>query len=458
MRNPSLVAGLRTLVVVVALVLTPAFAFAATTGVKVSHWTLNNGLQLVVIPDHRAPVVTHMVWYRVGSADEPPGENGIAHFLEHLMFKGTPSVPAGEFSKIVMRNGGEDNAFTTKDYTAYYQRIAADRLGLVMKLEADRMVNLKLTDAEVRPELKVVLEERHMRVDNDPASLLSEQADAALYVASPYHNPTIGWLPEVSKLTRADAVAFYKAHYKPGNAIVVVAGDVDPQKVLAMAKRIYGPVPGGPVGPRVRTPEPKPIAARRVVLKDSRATSPQVSRDYLGPSYHTAPKGEAEALDVLGEILGGGPTSRLYRALVVDDKVAAYAGAGYDGGNLNSGTFSVYAAPVPGGDVANVEAALDKVIAKVVKDGVTPDELARAKKSLIASTIYSLDSQFRLAYLYGHALVTGRTVADVQSWPDRIAAVTADDVKAAARKILKPARSVTSVLIPAPEPRLTAKN
>ncbi len=195
-----------------------------------------------------------------------------------------------------------------------------------------------------------------------------------------------------------------------------------------------------------------------MVLKDARASSPEVSRDYLAPSYRTAPKGEAEALDVLGGILGGGPTSRLYRALVVDQKIAAYAGADYNGGNLDSGTFSIYAAPVPGGDAASLEAALDKVIAKVVEDGVTPEELARAKKSMIASTIYSLDSQFRLAYLYGHALVTGRTVADVESWPDRIAAVTADEVKAAAQKILKPARSVTAVLLPAPEPSLTAKN
>ena len=458
MRTSSILAGLRAIVVLAAMALAPAFALAATTGVHVSHWTLNNGLQLVVIPDHRAPVVTHMVWYRAGSADEPQGENGIAHFLEHLMFKGTPSVPAGQFSKTVMRNGGEDNAFTTKDFTAYYQRIAADRLELVMKLEADRMVNLKLTDAEVEPELKVVLEERRMRTDNDPASLLAEQADAALYVAHPYHNPTIGWLPQVSGLTRADAIAFYEAHYRPGNAVVVVAGDVEPEAVLAMVQRIYGVIPGAPVGPRLRTPEPEPIAARRVVLKDARASSPEVSRDYLAPSYRTAPKGEAEALDVLGGILGGGPTSRLYRALVVDQKIAAYAGAGYDGGNLDSGTFSIYAAPIPGGDAASLEAGLDTVIAKVVKDGVTPDELARAKKSMIASTIYSLDSQFRLAYLYGHALVTGRAVADVESWPDRIAAVTADEVKAAAQKILKPARSVTAVLLPAPEPSLTAKN
>ncbi len=457
MRTPSLIVALWAFVALVFLPLglTPAMA----AGVEVSHWTLANGLQLVVIPDHRAPVVTHMVWYRVGSADEPQGKNGIAHFLEHLMFKGTPTVPGGAFSKTVMRNGGEDNAFTTKDFTAYYQRIAADRLELVMKLEADRMVNLTLTEADVVPELKVVLEERRMRTDNDPASLLNEQADAAMYVAHPYHNPTIGWLPEVSKLTRADAVAFYKAHYTPANAVVVVAGDVQPEAVKAMAERIYGAVANTTrTSPRIRTPEPKPVAARRVVLKAADVSSPEVSRDYLGPSYHTAAKGEAEALEVLGEIMGGGPTSRLYSDLVVKQKVAAYAGAGYDGGGLDYGTFSVYASPAPGGDASAVEAALDKALADLLKNGITADELARAKKSLIADTVYSLDSQFKLAYIYGQALVTGQTVADVQDWPNRISAVTIADVKAAAAEVLRPERSVTSVLLPDPTAKVTAQN
>jgi len=457
LRTPLLIAALWAFVALV--FLPPALTPAMAAGVTVSHWTLSNGLQLVVIPDHRAPVVTHMVWYRVGSADEPQGKNGIAHFLEHLMFKGTPTVPAGQFSKIVMRNGGQDNAFTTKDFTAYYQRIAADRLELVMKLEADRMVNLTLTDAEVKPELQVVLEERRMRVANNPSGLLNEQADAAMYVAHPYHNPTIGWLPEVSRLTRADAVAFYKAHYTPANAIVVVAGDVQPEAVKAMAERIYGAVANTiQPGPRVRTSEPAPVAARRVVLKDARASSPEVSRDYLAPSNHTAAKGEAEALDVLGEIMGGGPTSRLYRDLVVKQKIAAYAGANYDGGGLDYATFSVYAAPVPGGDAATVEAGLDAALAKLLKEGVTADELARAKKSLIADTVYSLDSQFKLAYLYGQALVTGRTVADVQDWPNRISAVTIADVQAAAAKVLRPERSVTSVLLPDPTAKTTAQN
>jgi len=457
LRKSTLIAALWAIALLAALPLHLASAMAA--GARVSHWTLANGLQLVVIPDHRAPVVTHVVWYRVGSADDPQGKGGIAHFLEHLMFKGTPTVPGGEFSKTVMGNGGEDNAFTSKDYTAYYQRIASDRLELVMKLEADRMVNLTLTDADVIPELQVVLEERRTRTDNDPSGLLSEQADAALYVAHPYRNPTIGWLPEVSRLTRDDAVAFYRAHYTPGNAIVVVAGDVEPAAVKAMAERIYGTVAATFVpAARVRTPEPEPIAARRVVLTDARASSPTVSRDYLAPSYTTAAVREAEALDLLGQILGGGATSRLYRDLVVDQKIAAYAGAGYSGDDADSGTFSVYAAPVPGGDLNALEAALDKALARLLRDGVSADELARAKKALIADTVYALDSQFKLAFMYGQALTNGLTAADVADWPNRIAAVTPDDVRAAAAKVLKAERSVTGILLPDGSARASAQN
>jgi zinc protease len=457
LRKSTLIAALWAVALLAALPLHLPSAMAA--GVQVSNWTLANGLQLVVIPDHRAPVVTHVVWYRAGSADEPQGKGGIAHLLEHLMFKGTPTVAAGEFSRTVRRNGGEDNAFTSKDFTAYYQRIASDRLELVMTLEADRMVNLTLTDADVVPELQVVLEERRMRTDNDPSSLLSEQADAALYVAHPYRNPIIGWLPEVSRLTRDDAVAFYRAHYTPGNAIVVVAGDVDPAAVKAMAERIYGAVAAAFVpAPRVRTPEPEPIAARRVVLADARAASPTVSRDYLAPSYTTAADRQAEALDLLGEILGGGPTSRLYRDLVVDQKIAAHAGAGYGGDSADSGTFSVYVAPVPGGDVNALEAALDKALARLLKDGVSAAELARAKKALIADTVYALDSQFRLAYRYGQALTNGLTAADVADWPNRIAAVTLDDVKAAAAMVLKAERSVTGILLPDGGALATARN
>lgn len=414
-------------------------------------FTLNNGMQVVVIPDHRAPVVTHMVWYRVGSADEPQGKAGIAHFLEHLMFKGTNKYPPGAFSRIIRQNGGEDNAFTSKDYTAYFQRIAKDRLGLVMDLEADRMQNLVLRDENVLPELKVVEEERRERTDNDPSSLLGEQLDAILYMAHPYRKPVIGWMSEVNKLTRADAITFYRAHYTPANAILVVAGDVTPDEVKKLADEHYGKLKNTfDVTPRTRTEEPEPIAPRRVTLTDARAASPIVQRSYLSVSYATAAKGEAEALDVLAELLGGGATSRLYRKLVVEKRLASYAAAWYSGDGLDSGTFGVYGSPVPGGKIEAVEAEIDAVLADIVANGITADELARTKATLIADTVYARDSQGNMARAFGSALTTGITVNDVLEWPKRIEAVTLADVKAAAAKTLDIRRSVTGILLPAP--------
>jgi len=414
-------------------------------------FTLNNGMQVVVIPDHRAPVVTHMVWYRVGSADEPQGKAGIAHFLEHLMFKGTPKYPPGAFSRIIRQNGGEDNAFTSKDYTAYFQRIAKDRLGLVMDLEADRMQNLVLKDENVLPELKVVEEERRERTDNDPSSLLAEQIDAILYLAHPYRKPVIGWMSEVNKLTRDDAITFYRAHYTPANAILVVAGDVTPDEVKKLADEHYGKLKNTfDVTARVRTEEPEPLAPRRVTLTDARAASPIVQRAYLTVSYATARKGEAEALDVLAELLGGGATSRLYKRLVVEKRIASYAAAWYSGDGLDSGTFGVYGSPNPGGKVEPVEAEIDAVLEDIKTNGITADELARTKATLIADTVYARDNQGNLARAFGTALTTGVTVNDVLEWPERIKAVKLEDVKAAAAKTLDLRRSVTGILLPAP--------
>ncbi len=414
-------------------------------------FTLNNGMQVVVIPDHRAPVVTHMVWYRVGSADEPQGKAGIAHFLEHLMFKGTTKYPPGAFNRIIRQNGGEDNAFTTKDYTAYFQRIAKDRLGVVMDLEADRMQNLVLKDENVLPELKVVEEERRERTDNDPSSLLGEQIDAMLYLAHPYRKPVIGWMSEVNKLTREDAIAFYKAHYTPANAVLIVAGDVTLDEVKKLAEEHYGKLKNTvDVGPRVRTEEPEPLAPRRVTLSDARAASPIIQRTYLAISYATAAKGESEALDVLAELLGGGATSRLYKKLVVEKRVASYAGAWYSGDGLDSGTFGVYGSPVPGGKVEPVEAEIDAVLEDIKANGITPEELARTKATLVADTVYQRDNQGNLARSFGTALTTGTTVDDVLEWPDRVKAVTLADVKAAAAKTLDLRRSVTGILLPEP--------
>ncbi len=422
----------------------PSLAF----GPKVSTTTLDNGMQVVVIPDHRAPVVTHMVWYRVGAADETPRKSGIAHFLEHLMFKGTKDVKPGEYSKIISRNGGNDNAFTSLDYTAYFQRVAKDRLPLVMKLEADRMANLVLTDKEVLPERDVVLEERRSRTDNNPSARLNEQMNAAFYLSHPYGKPVIGWPNEIRALNRKDAFEFYRRYYAPNNAILVVAGDVTMEELLPLAKQHYGAIPAQPNFPeRIRPQEPRHQAALRVTLKDPRVTSPILQRIYLAPSYATDEPGEAEALDVMAEILGGGTTSRLYEALVVKQKSAAAVGSYFSGDALDSGSISVYAVASQGRKIVDLESEMDAVIARLLKGGVTDAELKRAKNSLIAEAIYAQDSQSRLARIYGVALTTGQTVQDVQEWPKRIEGVTTEKVLEVARKYFALEQSVTGILL-----------
>ncbi|RTL99904.1 insulinase family protein [Ancylobacter aquaticus] len=419
----------------------------------VSEFTLGNGLQVVVVPDHRAPVVTHMVWYRVGSADEQPGKSGIAHFLEHLMFKGTATHPAGEFSQVVAKLGGQENAFTSQDYTAYFQRVAKQNLGTVMGFEADRMTGLVLTDEVVLPERDVVLEERRMRTDNDPASQLSEAAQAAMFVNHPYGHPIIGWEDEIKKLNREDALDFYRRFYTPNNAILVVAGDVEPEEVKKLAEDTYGKVPRrAETAERVRPQEPPPRAERRLVLADGRVGQPSLSRSYLVPSYK-GDKQESAALDVLSQVLGGGSTGRLYRTLVADKAVAANAGAWYQSTALDDTRFGLSVTPRPEVTMEALETALDETIAALAKDGPDPAELERAKTRLVAEAIYAQDNQATLARIYGAALATGSTAQDVKIWPELVKAVTAEQVRDAARRWLVPARAVTSQLLqvkPAP--------
>ncbi len=437
---------LRAAVFITALV----FALSPATALKVdvSEFDLANGMKVVVIPDHRAPVVTHMVWYKVGAADEEKGKAGIAHFLEHLLFKGTKKIPAGEFSKIIKRNGGVDNAFTSQDFTAYFQRIAKDRLEMVMQMEADRMVNLTLSDKDVLPERAVVREERRSRTDNNPQSLFGEQVRAALYTAHPYGTPVIGWMSEVAQLTRKDAVDFYHKYYTPSNAILIVAGDVTADEIKKLAKKYYGVLKNTATpGPRHRTEEPEPIAARRVIMKDKRVSSPSLMRMYLAPSYSTSKDGEAMALSVLSQIIGGGATSRFYKQLVIRDKVAASASSWYNGDGLDSGVFGIYSIPADRDDTSKVEAAIDEIIADIIKNGVTEEELARAKRTLEANTIYALDNQRELANAFGEALTQGQSVKDVLQWSDRIKTVSAKQVRQAARHILQIKRSVTGLLL-----------
>jgi zinc protease len=440
------------LLLVVALVGITGTAQAAA-GPQVTDFTLSNGLEVVVVPDHRAPVVTHMVWYKVGAADETPGKSGLAHFLEHLMFKGTAKNPGATFSQDVAEIGGEENAFTGSDYTGFYQRVPRSHLKEMMAFEADRMTGLVLTDSVVQPELKVVLEEQYMRVANNPGARLSEQMDAALYLNHPYGRPAIGWRNEIEKLDREDALAFYRRFYSPNNAIVVVAGDVTPDEVRKDAEETYGKVADrAPTNLRQRPMEPTPEAPRTVTLADPRVEQPSVSREYLVPSATSAKPGESEALDVLAYVLGSGEDCRLYRTLVVDKGIALNAGAYYSGTALDYAEFGVYGSPKPGVSLHDVEAGIDGVLNDVIDHGVTADEIDRAKTQLVASAVYAQDNQVTLARWYGSALATGETVDMVRSWPDRVRAVSADAVLQAARTWLDRRRSVTGYLVQSLKP------
>ncbi len=411
-------------------------------------FTLDNGMQVVVVENHRAPVVAHWVWYKVGTADSPVGKSGLPHYLEHLMFKGTDKIPPGEFSKIVARLGGNDNAMTSYDFTAYFQMIARDRLETVMEMEADRMVNLRLAEEDAVTERDVILEERRSRVDNEPASLLGERLAAVQYLNHPYRLPVIGWFHEIQSFTREDALSFYRTWYAPNNAVLVVVGDITAAELRPLAERTYGKIPSRPVPPRHRLAEPPQTSERVVVLRHDRVRQPSVTISYLAPSYNTEGGERAYALEVLAELFGSGTTSRLYRALVVDRGLAAGAGAFYRGSSLDQTTFRIYATPRPGVTLEQVETALDEEIAKLLTGPIGEEEVARVKKRMLAEATYARDSLSGVARIFGVALTTGQSVEDVEAWPDRIAAVTAADVQQAARAVLKPEHSVRGRLVP----------
>jgi zinc protease len=445
----------------VTLVLSASGALAQTTVTSEppATFTLPNGLQVLVIQDHRTPVVTQMAWYKVGSADETPGKSGLAHFLEHLMFKGTSKHPVGEFSQTVLKVGGNENAFTSVDYTGYFQRVPREQLGRMMEFEADRMTGLILKDENVLPERDVVLEEYNMRVANNPEARLNEQMMAALYLNHPYGRPVIGWHQEIEKLGREDALAFYRRFYAPNNAILVIAGDVDVNEIRPLAEATFGKVAAQPAIPaqRIRPQEPEPVAPRTVTLADPHVEQPTVKRDYLVPSAATAAAGESPALDVLAQLMGNGSNSYLYRALVVDKPLAVNANATYQGTSLDGTQFSISAAPRQGVDFATVEQVIDGVIADLAKNPVRAEDLERVKTQLIAEAIYAQDNQATLARWYGGGLTTGLSIEDIRSWPDRIRAVTAEQVRAAAAKWLDKKRSVTGYLIKDTAPKREEK-
>ena len=416
-------------------------------GTQTFQFALANGMQVLVIPDHRAPVATQMLWFKVGGVDDPAGISGMAHFFEHMMFRGTRKVPGEGFTQTIARNGGESNAFTSHDFTAYFEQIAKDRLPLAMQLEADRLANLDLSDANIATEREVVMEERRMRTENDPQSLANEQMSAALHLSHPYGRPVVGWMEELRHIERGSASDFYRRHYAPNNAILVVAGDVTPEEVRVMAQREYGGVPARPLSPRAENAHPPRLAESRLRIVRPDAKVPVFSRIYRVPSYATAGTGRAEALETLAQSLGGDQTSLLYRVLVEEKKLATEAGANYDGYRRDMGEFSVYAVPRPGVTLENLERALDQVLASAAGAAPGNADLDRAKTSLIAAVTFRRDSQYQMASSYGQALVIGLTVQDVNAWPTRIRAVNGGAVRAAAASLNR-RESVTGYLLP----------
>ena len=408
-------------------------------------------MQVVVIPDHRAAVVTQMLWFKVGAVDDLPGVSGLAHFFEHMMFRGTPKVPGDQYAQTIAKNGGDYNAFTTHDYTAFYEQIAADRLKLAMDLEADRMANLDLSDANVATERDVVMEERRMRVDNNPQALLGEQMAAALHMSHPYGRPVIGWADEIRRIDKLSAQDFYQHHYAPNNATLIIAGDVTPDQVRVLAQAEYGKLPARTNCSRARRIPSEPPASGRD--PHDRGAARRQGADVRAaftacpPMPRRVPQA-AEGLETLAQVMGGDETAALYRILVEDKKLASDAGCSYDGYARDAGEFTIFAVPRPGVSLETLERAIDQVIAGfAAAPPKAPADLQRAKTQLVAAVTYRRDSQYALATAYGTALMIGLTADDVNEWPDRIRAVTADGVRDAATRLLR-RDAVTAYLEP----------
>ncbi len=409
---------------------------------------LDNGLKVVVVEDTRAPVVTHMVWYKVGSADEPTGASGVAHFLEHLMFKGTKRFKPGEASKIIAKNGGNENAFTSYDYTAFYQTVSPDKLSVVMDIESDRMRNLQLNDNDILAERDVVLEERRTRTDNSDAALFREQVNAAMYLTYPYRIPIIGWANEIKRLDKKTVLAFYDRWYAPNNAILVIAGAVSAEKVRELAKIYYGSIPKKEVKVRKRVKEPPQIAARRLTMDSGQIGQANWSRRYSAPSYNHGETHLTYGLQVLSEIMGGGTTSRLYRSLVVENKLAVSAGSWYRAENIGPSVFGIYASPQDNISIEKLEESINRELHLVVNKGVSLKEVGDAKTRLRRTAVFAKDSVTAPARIIGSALATGQSIKEIESWPDRISKVTREDVISAAKSVLQMKHSLTAVLLP----------
>ena len=445
----------RLLSLVAACVLIPSLAQAAVF--NPTSITLGNGLQLIIVPNHLAPVVTQMVWYKVGSGDEALGKTGLAHYLEHLMFRGTINIPAGEFSHIIAAHGGTENAFTAYDYTAFHEMVSADNLPMIMQMEADRMQNLHITPETATPELSVVLNERHERTDNNPEGRFIEGYLHTLMPRHPYGTPVIGWRNEIEKFTPDDALRFYQAHYAPNNAIVIISGDVDVENVVRLATTLYGGIPKKDIAPRRALPTSGVPARKDFTLVDAGIEQAQYIWEAIAPSYNTAKDNQAYAFEVLDEVLGGGESSILYQQLVMDQGIASSLGVDYDPDARGESAFGVTIVPQAGKSAKGMDKVLRHELEAISQAGIAPERIIAAKKRLVRSAIFVRDNLMMPGYAFGMALTTGHTVADVESWPDRINAVTPEQVNTALRDLLNNKRALSGYLLPDPNASAAAR-
>ena len=429
-----------------------ALALAAAVQANPREFDLPNGLRLIVKEDHRAPTVVHQVWYRAGSMDEAPGTTGVAHVLEHMMFKGTRRLGPEEFSRVVAEAGGRENAFTSTDYTAYHQQVHRDRLPLMMRLEADRMVNLVLRPDEFAREIKVVMEERRWRYEDQPRSLLYENLLATAFAAHPYKSPTIGWMQDLENMNWRDALAWYRQWYAPNNAVVVVVGDVEPEQVSAWARRHYGALARKPIPARKILAEPAQRGMKRVIVK-AQAEQPYVRLAYKAPALRDpANEWEPFAISLLVELLGGGDSARLNQILVRERRMATSAGAEYDMISRGPGLVFLYAAAAQSRSGSELETSLREIVARIAAEGVSVEELERAKVQQIAQTIYKRDSFFAQALELGMLEASGLSFRDAERIPERLKAITAEQVRVVAAKYLVDDGLTVALLDPQPLP------
>jgi zinc protease len=420
-------------------------AAAAPYAERVRETTLSNGLKIILLEDHKAPVTVFQIYYRVGARNEALGHTGLSHILEHVMFKGTDKVAPEEYSKIIQRNGGRTNAWTTDDTTTYFATMASDRVGVVIDLEADRMTNLKLTDAVFLPERDVIMEERRLRVDNNPVADLFEQLTSTAYAAHPYQFPVIGWMSDIAATTLADTVQHYRTYYIPNNAFVVAVGDFNSDALTAQVAEAFGSITSGAPPPAVRAVEPPQRGPRRVELKRE-AQLPFVAMAHHVPNLRSA---DAAALEVLASILSGGDSARLHRELVYRQRLAREAGASYDYTSIDPGLFTAYIQPLPGQSAAAAESALQRELERAKTVAPTARELDKAKNGIEAQFVFAQDSLFYQATQLGMYETAGdwRRIDD---YLPTVRAVTADDVVRVARAYLRAENRTTSVLIPDP--------